>query len=58
MDATIAQLEGGPFDGRTWDVTEYSLQAELSDDDGRTATYLETARRTDSGLVIWTVDID
>jgi hypothetical protein len=58
MDVMIAQLEGGPFDGRTWDVTEYVLQAELTDDDGRMATYLETARRTATGLVIWTVDVD
>ncbi len=58
MDATIAQLEGGPFDGQTWDVTEYAFQAELTDENGRSATYLETRRISPDGLVIWTVDID
>ena len=58
MDARIVQLEGGPFDGRTWDLTEYTYQAELTDDDGRTATYLETARLTPTGLPIWTVEVE
>ncbi|GAA1447432.1 hypothetical protein [Leifsonia poae] len=58
MDARIAQLEGGPFDGRTWDLTEYAFQAELTDEDGRTAIYIETDRLTANGLPIWSVDVD
>lgn len=58
MDATIVQLEGGPFDGRTWDVSGYAFQAELTDEDGRMATYLETGRMTTDGHVIWTVEVE
>ena len=58
MDARIAQLEGGPFDGRTWDISAFTLQAELTDEDGRTATYLETSRETATGLPIWSVEVE
>jgi hypothetical protein len=58
MDARIALLEGGPFDGREWDLAEYSLQAELTDENGRKATYIETARISSTGLVIWTVEVE
>jgi hypothetical protein len=58
MDAKIAQLEGGPLDGRTWDVTDYVLQAELTDEEGRETTYLETDRLSPEGLRIWTVEVE
>ncbi|WP_431279927.1 hypothetical protein [Leifsonia poae] len=58
MDAKIAQLEGGPLDGRTWDVSEYELQAELVDEQGRQVTYLETDRLSPEGLTIWTVEVE
>jgi hypothetical protein len=58
MDVTIALLEGGPFDGREWDLTEYVLQAELTDENGRSATYTETSRISPTGLVIWTVEVE
>ncbi len=58
MEARIALLEGGPFDGRTWDVTVYAFQAELTDDEGRSATYVETSRVSDDGTPIWTVEVE
>ncbi|MFF1876384.1 hypothetical protein [Leifsonia sp. NPDC058230] len=58
MDVRIALLEGGPFDGREWDLSAYSLQAELTDDNGRSATYVETTRISPTGLVIWTVEVE
>jgi hypothetical protein len=58
MDVTIALLEGGPFDGREWDLRDYTLQAELTDENGRSATYNETARVSPTGLVIWTVEVE
>lgn len=58
MDVTIALLEGGPFDGREWDLAAYTLQAELTDENGRSATYNETTRISPTGLVIWTVEVE
>lgn len=52
-----AVLEGGPFDGQKWDLSGESYQAELTDGDGRTATYFETSRLAPGGLAVWTVEI-
>lgn len=58
MSESDAHLEGGPLDGRIWDMTGFTFQAELTDENGRTATYFETDRVTPSGLPIWTVDVE
>jgi hypothetical protein len=58
METTNAHLEGGPFDGRTWDISGFAIQAELTDENGRYATYFETARISTDGLPIWTVEVD
>lgn len=57
MSEIIAYLEGGPLDGRTWDVAGYTLQAELTDESGKSAIYLETDRHDAGGLPIWTVEV-
>jgi hypothetical protein len=58
MSDSDGYLEGGSLDGRIWDMSGYSLQAELTDENGRTVTYFETIRFAPSGLPIWTVDVD
>ncbi|HEY2644990.1 MAG TPA: hypothetical protein VGI56_14640 [Galbitalea sp.] len=58
METKNAYLEGGPFDGRTWDVTAFASQAELIDEDGRNATYFETVRISIDGLPVWTVEVE
>lgn len=57
MSEFDAHLEGGPFDGRTWDMTGMTLQAELTDEHGTSAIYLETDRFAPDGLPIWTVEV-
>lgn len=58
MSEFDARLEGGPFDGRIWDMTGFSLQAELADENGTSAIYLRTDRHDKDGLPIWTVEVD
>jgi hypothetical protein len=58
MEQVNARLEGGPFDGAVRDVTGLSLQIEVSDEEGRSATYFETDRRAPGGLPIWTVEVE
>jgi hypothetical protein len=58
MEQVNARLEGGPFDGTVRDVTGLALQIDVSDDQGRSATYFETDRRAPGGLPIWTVEVE